>query len=88
MKKLAKFYVPATLVNNNITHLRQLLQLINFVPIRVEFLFSRNEFEYIGFSPKFKNIAFNVEPPLVRINYRLIADKVESAEVEYVSRIN
>lgn len=54
--RIGKFYVSRPLIEEDVDHIIEVLDLLKFVPYRVEMLEYRDEFEYVGYSPKFKKI--------------------------------
>jgi len=58
MKRIGKIYISNDIVKEDI--FPDVLAFIQFVPLRVEYLAYRDQFEYIGISPMFDEI-----PPFV-----------------------
>lgn len=64
-RRIGKFYIDYhnIMTDDNDSITKALIKL-KFVPLRVEFLAYRNEFEYIGLSPQFNETPIGLEPPV------------------------
>lgn len=55
-RRIGRFEVSGRCVNDTLEELQQILAYMKFVPLRVEFLFHKDVFDYIGISPLFENV--------------------------------
>jgi hypothetical protein len=69
---LGRFYIEKTLIENG--EIADYLAKMQFVPIKVEFIPYKDQYEYIGLSPKFSLIEFGQEPPLYEVSIRIEED--------------
>ena len=71
-KKIGKFYISHNDLHSN--NFEYALSVIKFIPLRVEFLAHRNQFEYIGLSHLFDTISYGSEVPTYTITMGDIGD--------------
>jgi hypothetical protein len=55
-RRLGRFEVSGHCVNDASEELQQVLAYMKFVPLRVEFLFYKDAFDYTGISPLFESV--------------------------------
>ncbi|MCW7552117.1 hypothetical protein NX722_05550 [Endozoicomonas gorgoniicola] len=55
-RNLGAFEIPIEFVEKEPEQLARIFGLMTFVPVRVECLWHKSVFEYIGLSPKFKEV--------------------------------
>ena len=67
-KRYGKFTVTQEVVENNPEEWARTLAEMQFVPLRVERMYSNYGFEYIGYSPLFDEVEEGMIPPEYRIN--------------------
>lgn len=65
--KIAKFYVPRDFVINNASHVADVLCYLRAIPVRVEMLYRRDEFEYTAISEHFREVSEGESVPTVTI---------------------
>lgn len=78
-KRIGKFYVTMDYASKMETSLRTVLSKLEFVPLRVECLYHKQQFEYIGTSPLFSWVGEGVESPTYDIIYN---DETKDIEVK------
>ena len=63
MERLGQFYISKQLVEEGDTGIAKALALLAFVPVRVEYLWGREAYLYLGHSPHFRELGVNEQTP-------------------------
>jgi len=80
MTRIGKMYISNDVVKEDI--FPDVLAFIQFVPLRVEYLAHRNQFEYIGMSPMFDKIPPFAEPSIYSLEVTTTKDgKFKKAKI-------
>jgi len=68
-RHVGKFYITSDIISSEsgIEYVQKILALMQFVPTRVEFIYHKDVFEYIGLSPLFEDWPLSCEIPEYRI---------------------
>ena len=67
MKRLGQFWVSKHLVETEGTEMAKVLAMLEFVPVRVNYFWEREAYQYLGHSPKFREITPNDQTPEYQI---------------------
>jgi len=78
MKRIGKMNIPNNIVEEE--NFPDVLATMQFIPLRVEYLAYRDQFEYIGISPMFDELPLYLEPE----TYLLIVTTTEDNKIEKV----
>ena len=62
-ERIGKFYISIDSIVNQKEGLAKTLSIMDFIPVRVEFIYHKKEFEYIGFSVLFEELEEGSEAP-------------------------
>ena len=76
-RKLGKFRVTNELIHNNPQKVAEVFHLLNLVPVQIQFLWDRNEFEYIALSSQFDEVKEGSIVP----DYDVIISEKEDGEL-------
>ncbi len=63
MKRLGKFWVAKQLVEDASGGAAQVLAALEFVPVRVNYFWEREAYQYLGHSPHFREVETNGQTP-------------------------
>ena len=93
--RVGKFYIPQKEIYENLKDMTKVFRLLQFVPLRVQFKAEVNQFEYIGNSDLFDNIAKYSEVPVYELEVHYDAPDLEAdpkakpvVDSVYVKRID
>lgn len=87
--RIGKFYISAPLIDDYNDGLVATLAIMGFIPTRVEAVWHRRKFEYIGISHMFREVPEGDEMPEyvveVHTDENGIVDSVEVEEIEWTT---
>lgn len=81
-RQIGTFYIDSNMVDKYPEEVGELLALLNFVPVRCEYLYALNQFQYVGISNRFKELPFGTYVPEYIVNVtRSKGGNIELVEV-------
>lgn len=63
MKRLGQFWVSKHVIEAEDSDLAKVLALLEFVPVRVNYFWEREAYQYLGTSPQFREVGVNDQTP-------------------------
>lgn len=81
-KHIGRFFVSRESVES--ASISGILTALQFIPLRVEYIYALNKFEYVGYSSKFNPVDAEVEVPLydIKVHHDHKSDRLIVAAVE------
>lgn len=91
MKRLGQFWVSKHLVESeDDNEIAKVLALLGFVPVRVAYFWEREAYQYLGWSPMFREVETNEQTPEYQIIIHGVFDEARKrmvpARVEVVTQ--
>lgn len=86
-RQIGKFYIAGIESKERPEEIAKIFSLLKFVPTRVEYLWHRKEFEYIGISLKFKELEIGKKIPQYFIIVTKKNGKITKVTVEVANEL-